>query len=108
MLMRKLDTVLSLFTAALIGSLVCGTAREHAPFDFPFQVTLEPRPDGQRFEYAGPVGYIRYYPERKDFGYDTDYSRKADPILAKRMELATTDLKTSGPSAEPVPAAVLS
>jgi hypothetical protein len=81
-----------------------------APFSFPFQVTLEALPDGQQFEYAGPVGYIRYYPERQDFGYDTDYSRKADPILAQRMELATTNLVTSSPSATPTtaPAVALS
>lgn len=79
-------------------------ALDHAPFDFPFQVTLEAMPGGQQFEYAGPVGYIRYYPERNDFGYDTDYSRKADPMLTKRMELAMTNVTTTTPSAEPASA----
>lgn len=55
-----------------------------APFSFPFKVTLEP-PEGRVFEYAGPVGYVRYYPERKDFGYDTDYTTIAHPVLVDRM-----------------------
>lgn len=55
-------------------------------FDFPFKVTLEPPPPGQNFHYAGPVGYIRYFPEREDFGYDTDYARVADPSLAARLD----------------------
>lgn len=72
-----------------------------APFSFPFKVTLEPPPDGQRFEYAGPVGYIRYYPERHDFGYDTDYKRLADPVLAERMRGVMTRLGAPVPLASP-------
>lgn len=77
-------------------------------FDFPFQVTLEPPPDGRPFAYAGPVGYVRYYPERGDFGYDTDYSRMADPVLTARMEelMARTSLPTpplAGPAPAPAP-----
>jgi hypothetical protein len=60
-------------------------ALAHAPFDFPFQVTLEATPKDAPFEYEGPVGFIRYYKEERDFGYDTDYSRKMDPALAERM-----------------------
>lgn len=73
----------------------------HAPFQFPFQVTLEPLPDGQQFEYAGPVGYIRYHEEIGDFAYDTDYSRKADPVLAERMRTVISDLHDRGVSTPP-------
>lgn len=67
-------------------------AMASAPFDFPFQVTLEAPPKGQEFEYRGPVGYVRFYEERGDFGYDTDYSKLADPILAERMRDLTIEL----------------
>ncbi|HMC96889.1 MAG TPA: hypothetical protein VKG92_04510 [Flavobacteriales bacterium] len=77
-------------------------ALENAPFDFPFMVTLEPPPSGYSFQYAGPVGYIRYYPERGDFGYDTDYSKSADPILAERMRLLLTHVE-SAPLPTPIP-----
>ncbi len=46
---------------------------EKAPFFFPFLITLEERTLGAEFKYAQPVGYIRYYPDKKDFGYDTNY-----------------------------------
>jgi len=65
---------------------------DKAPFTFPFQVTLEPLPPGQDFEYAGPVGYIRYYENIGDFAYDTDYRKKADPMLAERMRTVMTEL----------------
>ncbi len=80
-------------------------AMAHAPFQFPFQVTLEPLPEGQQFEYAGPVGYIRYHEEAEDFAYDTDYSRKADPVLAERMRTVMNDLYDRAPGvASPHPA----
>ncbi len=56
-----------------------------APFNFPFEVTLERPPTGTTFEYAGPVGFVRFMPELADFGYDTDYSIKRDPMLFERM-----------------------
>jgi hypothetical protein len=65
---------------------------DKAPFDFPFKVTLEPPPAGYHFEYAGPVGYIRFYPELEDFGYDTDYTRKGDPAMHERMKVIQAEL----------------
>jgi hypothetical protein len=59
---------------------------DKAPFDFPFQVTLEPPPHGQHFQYAGPVGNIRFFEDRGDFAYDTDYSKLIDPAMEQRME----------------------
>lgn len=55
------------------------------PYLFPFELTLEPPPPGQHFEYAGPVGYIRYHAELNDFAYDKDYSRRVDPAMVERM-----------------------
>lgn len=72
---------------------------DRAPFDFPFKVTLEPPPPGYHFEYVGPVGYIRFYPEHKDFGYDTDYTRKGDPLLHERMKAVQARL--DGPAIAP-------
>jgi hypothetical protein len=73
---------------------------ERAPFDFPFLVTLEAIPTGTPFEYAGPVGYIRYYAAQGDFGYDTDYSRKVDPLLVERMRNRDPQV-TNAPSPSP-------
>jgi hypothetical protein len=56
-----------------------------APFEFPFQVTLEPPPTGSSAEYVGPVGYVRFMPERKDFGYDTDYTMKIEQRMFERV-----------------------
>ena len=56
-----------------------------APFYFPFEVTLAPPPSGIMFEYAGPVGFVRFMVELEDFGYDTDYRIKSDPPLQERL-----------------------
>lgn len=56
-----------------------------APFSFPFEVTLAPPPAGIMFEYAGPVGFVRFMVELEDFGYDTDYRIKSDPPLQERL-----------------------
>lgn len=79
---------------------VPGEAMARAPFDFPFEVTLERPPTGQNFHYAGPVGYIRYFPERQDFGYDTDYHRIADPKMAAQMLQALDHPTAQGHKAE--------
>lgn len=78
-----------------------------APFSFPFKVTLEP-PGGREFEYAGPVGYIRYYPERQDFGYDTDYTKIAHPVLIDRMMSFKSELKAPKMTSAPEPSVVTS
>ncbi len=62
-------------------------------FYFPFQVTLEPMPEGQQFAYAGPVGLIHFDQYINAFGYDTDYRITKDDVLAKRLELARTGLE---------------
>ena len=58
---------------------------ERAPFKFLFEVTLRRPPSGAVFEYAGPVGYVRFMPNLKDFGYDTDYRIKSEPALVERV-----------------------
>jgi hypothetical protein len=85
-----------------------------APFEFPFQVTLEPPPTGSSAEYVGPVGFVRFMPEREDFGYDTDYTMKVEPRMFERVRefrLAELNLRQplatiSSPSRLPVPAEV--
>lgn len=55
-------------------------------YSFPFQVTLEPMPPGQRMEYAGPVGYIHFDEATGNFGYSTDYRIERDPVMEQRLE----------------------
>ena len=76
-------------------------------FRFPFQVTLEAPPDGQRMEYAGPVGYIHFDAGIGDFGYSTDYSMLKEDFLAEELEHVHTTLRERTPpaaSALPSPA----
>lgn len=55
-------------------------------YSFPFQVTLEPIPSGQRMEYAGPVGYIHFDEATGNFGYSTDYRIQRDAVMEERLE----------------------
>ena len=66
-------------------------------FRFPFQVTLEPAPDGQRMEYAGPVGYIHFDQKLNDFSYSTDYRVLKETFLAEQLELVQTQLRPKLP-----------
>ena len=74
-------------------------------FYFPFQVTLEPLPKGQRFAYAGPVGSIHFDKYINAFGYDTDYRVAKDEVLTKRLELVRTEIELKA-AADLVPVAV--
>lgn len=62
-------------------------------FYFPFQVTLEPLPEGQHFTYAGPVGSIHFDKYINAFGYEQDYRIVRDEMLTDRLEMAHADLK---------------
>ncbi len=62
-------------------------------FRFPFQVTLEAAPEGQRMEYAGPVGYIHFDEKLKDFSYNTDYRILKENFLAEQLELVQSQLR---------------
>lgn len=54
-----------------------------APFTFFFKVTLEQlTAEGSTLRYAGPVGFIRFYPEVGDFDYDRDYRMLRDEEVA--------------------------
>ncbi len=64
-------------------------------FRFPFEVTLEPSPEGQHIEYAGPVGYIQYDKKLNDFSYSTDYRMLKDNFLAKELEVVQTKLRST-------------
>lgn len=52
---------------------------------FLFEVTLQAPPDGQQFEYAGPVAFVHYVAGLHDFGYDTDYRIKAPVELVEQL-----------------------
>lgn len=56
-----------------------------ALFSFPFQVTLDHVGPERMFAYAGPVGFVRYMHELKDFGYETQYVVKVNDELHERM-----------------------
>ena len=71
-------------------------------FYFPFQVTLEPLPEGQHYTYAGPVGAIHFDKSINGFGYDTDYRITKDDMLTKRLELAHDQLaRQASPGLKP-------
>lgn len=55
-------------------------------FDFPFMVTLEHMREDRLFEYEGPVGFVRYQHEIRDFGYETQYLVKLKEELRERMD----------------------
>lgn len=82
-----------------------------APFEFPFQVTLELPPTGSTAEYVGPVGFVRFIQEREDFGYDTDYTMKIKERMFERVRefrIAEMNLRqalatVSSPSQLPAP-----
>lgn len=63
-------------------------------YRFPFQVTLEPAPEGQHMEYAGPVGYIQFDGKLNDFSYNTDYRILKDDFLAKELERVQANLNS--------------
>lgn len=69
-------------------------------YRFPFQVTLEPAPEGQSMEYAGPVGYIQFDAKLNDFSYNTDYRILKDDFLTKELERAQAELNAK---VQPVP-----
>lgn len=71
-------------------------------FRFPFQVTLEPSPQGQHIEYAGPVGYIQYDKKLNDFSYSTDYRMLKDDFLAKELEVVQTKLRSTAAPSSPL------
>lgn len=78
-----------------------------APFSFPFQVTLEQPPADAPFAYAGPVGFVRFYDDIKDFGYDTDYSIARDAVLVQRLDLAREGASPAPATAQTLKAAPL-
>jgi hypothetical protein len=73
-------------------------AVDFAPFTFPFKVTLEKRDLEAAFRYSQPVGYIRYYPSKKDFDYDTDYAlHRERPDKSDGMRASS--IRSLGPGA---------
>jgi hypothetical protein len=75
-------------------------------YGFPFQLTLQPPPNGLEFAYAGPVARVYFSTEIDDFSYDKDYRAKASPALVDAMAQAKRDpapvittavVKTSSP-----------
>lgn len=55
-------------------------------FLFPFMVTLEHLTADRMFAYAGPVGFVRYLHQLKDFGYETVYIAQVEEDLRYRMD----------------------
>lgn len=60
---------------------------QHAEgFEFRFKVILQHVEKERMFSYEGPVGFVRYMHQLKDFGYETNYVVKVDEKLKERME----------------------
>lgn len=60
--------------------------RHTEDFEFRFKVTLEHMQKERMFTYDGPVGFVRYMHELKDFGYETQYVMKMNKDLKQRLE----------------------
>lgn len=71
-------------------------------FDFPFLVTLSYLPEEDRFQYEGPVGFVRYSPPTADFIYSTQYN-----IIRPRKMLERLDDLRQAPAAPLAPAPIL-
>jgi hypothetical protein len=69
---------------------------------FLFQVTLFNTGKDGIYEYAGPVGIVRYYLEDNDFNYETDYSLKPGAPMAKRITQLMERLKVRDADGLPV------
>ncbi len=54
-------------------------------FQFPFQVTLFEQGWNGVMAYDGPVGFVRYVPEKRDFVHRTDYRIVPGSLEAERM-----------------------
>ncbi|HMC97529.1 MAG TPA: hypothetical protein VKG92_07755, partial [Flavobacteriales bacterium] len=97
----------------LFDTHVPGEGLMSAPFSFPFKVTLEESDESTLLQYTQPVGFVRYYPGEKDFGYDTDYrmrrySQRDEDRIANAAETpdAGSPMIPGGPkvgSADPDP-----
>ena len=74
-------------------------ALDAAPFNFPFLVTLEPRPKGPVVRYAVPVGEIYFNEEKADFGYGTNYSLARDRQQAKLSHPKPPAVRSDGTGA---------
>lgn len=54
---------------------------------FPFQVTLSYLPVSERFEYEGPVGFVRYSAAVSDFVFTTQYRLKRQKNMTERLDV---------------------
>jgi hypothetical protein len=61
--------------ALFFDTRMTNEAREQGPYSFRFDVTLVASTNSDGEGYVGPVGYIRFNPEKGDFSYDVDYRR---------------------------------
>ncbi|MFZ1686415.1 MAG: hypothetical protein WAU70_03275 [Flavobacteriales bacterium] len=60
---------------------------ESEEFGFPFQVTLTYMPENERFEYDGPVGFVRFSAATVDFTYTTQYGMKQHERMDEQLSL---------------------
>lgn len=70
----------------LIDTHVPGALPGAQEYTFPLKVTLAPPPDGQEFNYAGPVGRIRYDGHVGDFRYEMEERAQRDAVLEQRLD----------------------
>jgi hypothetical protein len=54
---------------------------------FPFQVTLTHLPESERFEYEGPVGFVRYSVAAADLVFTTQYRLKQQENMTERLDV---------------------
>ena len=78
-------------------------------FTFPFLVTLSYLPEEDRFEYDGPVGFVRYDAAKADFTHSTQYNVKRGKHMIERLEhLRQGPLAAPGVNASTLAAAATS
>jgi len=75
-------------------------------FQFPFQVTLFEQGWNGVMAYAGPVGFVRYVPEKRDFLHSTDYrvvpgspeEERIKALIVRRVGAAPRSWNTKPPA----------
>lgn len=73
-----------------------------APYQFPFLVTLEPRPKGQAVRYAEPVGQVGFNAEKADFTYRTEYNFARERTQAVSVKAPQPDVPRIATNLPPV------
>lgn len=100
-----------LFTCTKMGFITKSVVVDtHVPLDgekfdygkFSATVTLDKQPEDQEITYTQPVGRIMYFPSLDNFGYDKDYTAKAEEMQKKAEATPTAKPKPPVPNPKPV------